>query len=163
MLLAGCGLAIAVAFAVWPREREPEYQGKKLSDWLMLYSEQFHIDGYDDTPELRQSSNAVRQIGSNAIPYLLKWIEYERPTWRDKLFAAATKVQFFRRRAMVEMLLGQGEYRADLARIGFEILGPEASPVVPKLVTLMNDSTSPFASATRLSRWGAAEEMLCHH
>ena len=36
---ASLGLALITA-VVWPREREPEYRGKKLSEWIDIYAVQ---------------------------------------------------------------------------------------------------------------------------
>ena len=34
MIVGGCIVAAVLIVALWPGEREPEYQGKKLSEWL---------------------------------------------------------------------------------------------------------------------------------
>jgi hypothetical protein len=34
LVLLACGVVAVVVALVWPREREPEYQGTKLSEWL---------------------------------------------------------------------------------------------------------------------------------
>ena len=60
------------------REREPEYGGKRLSEWVDRYSGEFG----DLTWE---ADRAIRQIGTNGIPCLLKWLGYETPTWNRKL------------------------------------------------------------------------------
>jgi HEAT repeat protein len=146
LLLAGCAITAILVTLLWPREREPEFKGCKLSDWLVQYQNQWHYDGYYDTPELREAGEAVRHIGTNALPCLLKWISYEIPAWRYQLFGTATKSRFFRSQAMVKRLLGEREFRADLARIGFEILGPDARQAVPELVALMNSSGTPHAA-----------------
>jgi hypothetical protein len=65
VLLAGW---IALHLAV---NREPRYQGRTLSQWLKM-----HVDASDSNEArvratLNVSSNAVQQIGGNAIPFLL--------------------------------------------------------------------------------------------
>src|SRR5512140_1647935 len=51
-------------------EREPVYQGKTLTYWLSDF-----WPGRKPTPEkLEKDRFAVRQIGTNAIPILLRWI-----------------------------------------------------------------------------------------
>src|SRR2546428_760958 len=52
---------------VW--SAEPAYQGKSLSEWLMLYDR-----AEQRSPEEAQASAALRAKGSNAVPYLTKWI-----------------------------------------------------------------------------------------
>src|SRR5262249_55755722 len=146
LLLTGCALVALLIVLLWPREPEPGYQGKSLSQWLTQYQDQFHIDGYMDTPELHEAQQAVKHIGTNALPCLLKWIDYQVPPWRYQLFASATKLRIFRSKLAVRKLLGEGEFRSGLACIGFEILGPEARQVMPELVTLMNTRERPDAS-----------------
>jgi len=58
------GLIVAGAF----REREPEYQGKKLSEWVIL-----HDDGSRaQSPQSQEAGSAIRRIGTRALPYLLR-------------------------------------------------------------------------------------------
>jgi hypothetical protein len=59
-----------VLVAVFRRDREPEYGGKRLSEW---------VDGYAMQIRNAGSNEAIRHIGTNAVPYLLKWIRYETP------------------------------------------------------------------------------------
>jgi hypothetical protein len=56
-ILNVCLLGV-VAMNVWPWE--PVYQGRKLSKWLEHSGE--------------EADNAVRHIGTNALPYLVRWI-----------------------------------------------------------------------------------------
>jgi len=58
------------------REREPEYGGKRLSEWVDELPE-----SRDDAPE-----KAVRNIGTNGLPFLMKWMLYETPAWKSKVY-----------------------------------------------------------------------------
>src|SRR6185503_2169133 len=64
-------LALATLGVLWilssAGEREPVYQGKTLHYWLSDY-----WPGVSHPTE--QNKIAVRQIGTNAIPILLRWI-----------------------------------------------------------------------------------------
>src|SRR6267154_2773396 len=76
-------LVVAVLVAVFSSEREPEYQGKRLSEWVIEYGIwQFT----DSAPPPEEVVNAIGHIGKNARPYLVKWISYETPVWKDKLY-----------------------------------------------------------------------------
>jgi hypothetical protein len=68
-LLAGCVLA-AVIFG--PSD-EPSYQGRSLGGWLDFQN------GTNGTDAI--FSNAIVHMGSNAVPYLVKYIQYEGPDW----------------------------------------------------------------------------------
>ncbi len=82
--------------AAW--SAEPKYGGKSLTKWLKLYKE-----ADEGTSDERQAIAAVRTIGTNALPQLVKWV------------ASAD-------------LDEQSQ-----AEKGFQILGPAAEPAVPSL------------------------------
>src|SRR5438270_12088434 len=71
---------VVLAVASWPGEREPEYKGKKLSEWLLAYR-----DGLTNRVVQEEAAKAVRQIGTNSLPFLVSWMDYEQPKWKDKL------------------------------------------------------------------------------
>src|SRR4051812_3891090 len=76
LLLAGGSVIAAVILAVvfWPGPKEPEYQGKKLGEWGARH---------DGPPA--ETATAVRAIGTNALPLLLKWIDFSPPAWQWRL------------------------------------------------------------------------------
>src|SRR5262245_61020999 len=70
-------LAIALLVLLWPRgPKEPVYQGKRLSAWLIEASSE---SGLKTAPE------AIQALGTNAIPYLLFEFERTEPRWKQKL------------------------------------------------------------------------------
>ena len=87
--LAAVVVAAIMVIAFWPGAREPEYQGKKLSEWLEPYA------AAATTPDsiLKSDSDvqAVRHIGTNALPFLVKWIREETPLWQRSLPALTRK------------------------------------------------------------------------
>jgi HEAT repeat protein len=122
---------------VWPKvEPEPVYQGKKLSAWVGM-----------EMPETRtgERDQAVRQIGTNALPYLLRWISYEPSPARGRVFIRLQKClpQWIVRRAFFHKLWQGPRGRRQLqAGACFAILGEEASPAVPELLQLAIQRTS---------------------
>jgi hypothetical protein len=78
LVLLACALAVVVAALVWPREKEPEHQGKKLSEWI-AYRNSGDIGAHE------MERHAVRAIGTNALPFLVTWIAYERPAWLGRV------------------------------------------------------------------------------
>src|SRR5436305_328249 len=40
MLVGGCAVAVLACALLWPRQGEPNYQGRKLSEWLDRYRRQ---------------------------------------------------------------------------------------------------------------------------
>jgi HEAT repeats len=122
LMIAGAILLLWACFA--PREHEPSYEGRTLSQWLIAYNH----DRVQHTPQSRSladATNAVHHIGTNALPLLVKWISYEIPRWRTGFIDKFTQ--------------NPGTVRAYAALTGFEILGPEGAPAAPALNNLLSD------------------------
>jgi hypothetical protein len=137
LVVAGCALIAVVTVLVWPRgEREPEYQGKKLSEWLEVYSQTFP-DSSERIEAHRGAARAVREIGTNSLPWILKWIHYERAPWRDGLDRVVKKLP--EPLGAEGGVMSGGEFRAAIALHAFEILGPRANSAVPELTRLLNE------------------------
>jgi len=137
LLLVGVLVTAGVLVAVLSGPREPEYGGRKLSEWVDTWAYSTNRDKCDD---------AIRHIGTNALPYLLKWIQ-DKPAWKSKLNRLT-------RRVFGRYDLGGGDrrfLRAEHAVEAFRALGPEARPAIPQLMRLMNDSNRRW-SAERAGR-----------
>jgi len=79
IVLAVCVLVGIGVVVFWPGEREPEYNGKKLSEWLIYWGKA------QSDQQVWEVENAVRHIGTNSLPYLIKWMSYEPPAWKEKM------------------------------------------------------------------------------
>jgi hypothetical protein len=87
-------LAAIGVVAFWPGEKEPEYKGKKLSEWLNVVATNLSIEdvtAFEEHhfAEIKSAASlegigAVRSIGTNAVPWFVKWVERDRPAWRTK-------------------------------------------------------------------------------
>ena len=119
--------AIILAVILWPGAREPEYKGVPLSNWLERY--------VDNKP---QSAEALKHIGTNALPFLLRWIQYETPGWRNFLnhLHARLPSSMQKSRAFHWLLDDEAQRRAELAVEAFWALGPKASPASDELLRL---------------------------
>lgn len=132
-------IAIAVILlAGLHKNPEPRYNGRSLSQWLRDY------EAFGTHAEADQSAaaDAVREIGTNALPFLITWISYGNTNWHS-LFRATAKMPgmskpygSFSRRLNQRVILGAG---------GFTILGTNAAPAVPALVYLATNQASPMA------------------
>jgi hypothetical protein len=160
-------LAIGLV-ALWPREREPEYNGKPLSVWLALYADHptnwtfAQIGGHmtmskfqrlPGVPSPDEAAEAIRKIGTNALPFLLKWINYEPPAWKTWSLNTSTKLQALWRRIFhaqksltVVTYPPVAKTRADSASRAFYLFGREALPAVKRLNEIESDKTHPDAS-----------------
>ena len=136
LILMGCGVVAFTGALMWPREREPVYQGKRLSEWLGAYelgyvsvTEQRFADN-----EKEAASNAIRNLGTNCLPWLVRWIGYEPPALRDRFRGILWKLPM-----SIRLRLWEGDRLSMDAVEGFRILGRAAGPAVPELARLMND------------------------
>ncbi len=134
-----CLLLIAVLlFVGWlvdlsMRSREPEYAGKRLSEWVLAIR-------LDHSKE-RVSERAIRQMGTNAIPYLVKWLGYEAPPWKRKLNAVRARLNPRWKRRDKRDVLAEG------AESALVVLGPQAEQGLPELASLLNDRNHREAAA----------------
>lgn len=126
-------IAVIVAIA-WPEGEEPVYHGKSLSQWMNIYCRPIH-----NGDNKAEAEEAVRQIGTNAIPWLLKWIGKHPPAWSRVVgdsrmsWSPATRVI----NALQKRPLQLSQKRWDAA-FGFQILGPSASNAVPALANMLD-------------------------
>jgi hypothetical protein len=112
---------VAVLCIFLQRTAEPCYQGKSLSEWVSINHGAFVK--YPDEPI------AVMTIGTNALPFLVKWIQYRSHPWIQKRLPSFAQ-QFQARR----MDLARGSVMA------FGILRDRAIPAIPQLLQLLNGS-----------------------
>ena len=101
-------IAGVVAYGLLNPNNEPKYQGRSLSDWLDEYQDSRRYENGD--PAI-----AVRNIGTNALPYLVKWIS------------------------------SRSSRRVTQSLNGFAILGTDAASAIPELQALMKDPTESAA------------------
>jgi hypothetical protein len=146
LIVVACLVAVVVAFLVRPGEREPEYQGKKLSAWLEIRNRET-----GQTPsEYERANEAIRQIGTNALPYLLRWIRDDPNPRRTRLMVVVERWL----PARLRRIYGVGHDLAERRRVWaiqcFFGLGESATSAIPDLVQLMNDTNSPSVSAAAM-------------
>ena len=144
-VLPACALAALVAMLAFSTEREPDYGGRRLRVWLKLY--QRSSDRFTDGQE---AAEAVRHIGTNALPWLLKWTDYQPSGWKMALRTnppAAVRRRGYIRSAYLWLLDSPAEERDWLARCGFEILGPQARPALPEVERRMADWRKPWRAS----------------
>ncbi len=139
-VVACASLAGVIAKLAVPTEREPEHGGRKLGEWLELYLQPF--DRFTDGQE---AAEAVRHMGTNALPWLLKWTDYEPPGWKRMLWTNAPSVA--RRSGYFRLLNRPSDELRWLARFGFEILGPQARPALPEVQRRMVDWGKPWRAS----------------
>src|ERR1044071_8506973 len=129
-------LLVAMAGVIaWPmlREREPVYQGKPFSFWLDRYCWNFGAESADGVKERKEADAAVRNIGTNGLPILLRMIKAGNSSWKDKAN------ELLRKQPLTSFQFNEDyDYRAAVQ--GFILLGADATPAVPTLIELLANS-----------------------
>jgi hypothetical protein len=112
---------------------EPTYKGRKLTSYLRGPWEQ--IDGpQTDNPHFGPDIVAIRAIGTNGIPTLLRLIQAHDPPWKAKM------ISFLNRQKIIHLDIRDARRRRELGIEGFYILAELARPAVPELVRLTENS-----------------------
>jgi HEAT repeat protein len=143
-------LAIA-ALVLWRsrRDSEPMYAGKPLKFWLHQYTS---LPKSADGSELNaQASEALRSIGTNAIPTLLKMMR-ESDGWSSNytLRRLALKCGF------LDQLPPLASDLNSEACEGLKLLGDDAKEAVPALVEIFEENIS---QASQVCAINALEDM----
>jgi hypothetical protein len=128
-VLAGSLVLGAIWFAL--SDRQPSYLGRPLAFWLSLRNKD------DDESVWYQpyAEGAIRQMGTNCLPHLLKWIAYEPPAWKTKLISILSKPRWIPDRFQEDRTDRLAEGAAD----AFRTLGRRAAPAIPQLARLAKD------------------------
>ena len=143
---------LSLALFVFPaRQPEPEYKGRPLSYWLVegnpilddTYPNFQILEDYLSAFRSPVATEAIQAIGTNAIPYYLKWIRYEAPSWRKKL---ADKLQpqtalSFRIKSWVG--INRSDLLAMASGLAIAQLGTNATAATPVLATLILNTNAP--------------------
>lgn len=128
------------------RESEPTYAGHSLSEWMATNAIAVVTS---DIARSEQAENAIREIGTNAIPYLLRWIAEEPPippTAAAKLPAPVTE------NPVAQLVIdGPNNQRAFDATYAFSILGTNATSAIPRLNLLIADTKRPVTAHRALT------------
>ena len=103
---------------------EPVFQNRRLSEWLLDYSQ--------SRSNRAAAEAAIRAIGTNALPYLVS--ELQRTENAD-VGRAKKKVE-----ERLKTRIVSGADRAYLALAGLEMLGTNAAPAIPELIELFRDA-----------------------
>ena len=135
-------MIVAVGFfALRPRpEPEPSVNGRRLSEWV-------HDLGQGvSTEEKRQlASKSIKSLGTNSIPYLVKWISYDSPTWLYYLNRACNGITY----PLFNKTVGWGGTQTTLAHgatKAFWCLGSDAELAVGDLTKLLHSPNADRAA-----------------
>ena len=117
--------------AFWPGKREPEYNGKRLSEWLALQS---------DHPA--DTAHAIRAIGTNGLPVLVSWAELQVPEWRYNLAIGYGRFpRPIHSDSLADFFINRkATMRSFNCVFAFRVLGTNASAAIPELSRFVMDA-----------------------
>jgi len=146
VLCLGVGVVLA---AVLFHSDEPGYEGKNLTEWFKK------VPTGSDLDRTPAAKNAIRAMGTNALPTLMRWIRYEPGGVRMKVNRIYA---WLLRRSPGAWLRGDYECRrADWAIWGLNALGPDAGAGIVDLNHILTDTNrdrSAWRAATVLGSLG---------
>lgn len=131
-----------IVWAVASGEREPVYHGKRLSEWLQrVYPPPGGRASTQQEADHREMAYAVRQIGTNAIPMLLRMLRAKDSGLKVGVMGLLAKLH----------IVSAGWTRAyqlnGMAAFAFEALGDQARCAVPDVIQIGNERISPASKS----------------
>jgi len=124
-------LIVWVCFILRQDSRRPVYHGKTLTLWLQTYT-----SANRGAPEWKEADEAVRHIGTNALPVLLRLISAKDSALELRLVALA------RKQRLIKIHFVPAAQRNIQASRAFIVLGDTAKGAVPALVKMFDEGLS---------------------
>lgn len=129
-VLVALTAVIAGAGVYFLMPREPRYEGRSLSAWL--------ADLDLESPKSQEKpAQAVRAIGTNALPWLRKMLVSKSPIWER------TSVAVNANQSLIQFSVTPDNVVRNRALRGYSALGHQAKCDVPQLIELMESESSP--------------------
>ena len=133
IILISIGVLFAGLLAVFlAHTAEPSYQGHTLSEWVnaaWIKSPAMRPTKFYATP--LEAVVAIKSIGSNAIPTLLRWSQLKPSTMKSRLNSLLD------RQRLVTFRFETVANRQIMAGIAFNVLGTDALPAVTALEKIL--------------------------
>lgn len=147
--ILGLAVAACAMIVIWLRPweaREPVYQGKPLSSWMMeLELDKYYgDDGNFHAPADAQEVMALDTIGPAAVPYLVKWLSVKEHFYNPGLpsIYGAKPPLLSRLRELKDRIVppkpAPEPPSKDDVVLAFRLLGPEVKSAIPELAKLAN-------------------------
>lgn len=131
ILLAFAAAAVVVLAALsvmFPRE--PTYHGRRLSAWLRELEH-----GWPQITERNAPAReAVRHLGTNAVPHLLKMLRAQDPPWKTEV------IGWLQDKCNIDWSFSLANVQWHRATIGFDVLGRAAEPAIPELRAMIAEA-----------------------
>jgi len=111
-----------------PHDPEPTYNGKPLSYWL----DGFSPPNRNPSPREFDADKAMQQIGTNALPTLLRLLKTRDSKFKINL------IQFAQKQHLINLNWKTARFHQLQAWFGFRCLGTNGKSAVPALIEIYN-------------------------
>src|SRR3954463_12818626 len=156
LIVFGLAIVSVVIFSQLRGVHEPVFEGRKLTSWLERHVPSSSADPPYNSPGWHKAEAALRQIGTNAIPTLLKMIEAkDPPPWMLNMMQWGERHRVIRRRYR------WANERNEEAEYAFSVLKTNGAQAVPELIRIYQRNASPSSqrcAALALGHFGHAAE-----
>lgn len=143
--LAGIGCAITVCLL---QPGEPQFGGRRLSEWLANLDRQ-----HNRRSQIERAEKAVRCIGPNALPFLLRMLQTSDSAFKRK------GIEMARKQSVIAFQFPDENQRLNWALAGFHALGSEAESAVPTLIAWIEAKGVTTDTRTRCRALAAIREI----
>jgi hypothetical protein len=134
LTLVGC---VMMFIASRPPGEGPVYKGRHLSEWVEVQGRR--PSGSGSSKDYFGSLEAISEAGTNAFPFLLKWIQHEDKDYRYK--ALKPFQSLISERKFEDLVLSPAEARAGGSTTALVLLRSNVTPeILLELERLLNTS-----------------------
>jgi hypothetical protein len=147
-------VALVVLLAYTSTIAEPFYNGHPLNYWVLLLSVTPApvLGSALPNAENDKATNAINDIGTAAVPFLVKWIQFEPPPSKHAFGYWLSRTHFPFGQNIYDLVTRQRAARlASGAVSAFGILGTRATPALDELCRLMNQTNATFTCRRALA------------
>jgi HEAT repeat protein len=137
-------LIIAWIVAAISGAREPEYDGKKLTQWL----EELRRPSSPSPLARTNAMIAIRQMGTNAVPYMVTMLRAKDSRLKAKCVDLLSRLRW------VNIQFRDDYLRREDALRGLGVLGPDARAAIPDVAKLLDDRRHAQMAAYTLHQIG---------
>jgi HEAT repeat protein len=145
-VVAALLLVFLLSIILWKNLQpgEPHYRGQPLSYWVRANARRVEPGDFD--PKL-----AIAAIGSDAVPYLIKWSSKDAYEWQRAVRKVRGKNALLQKCIPYWATGIDAENRAKTALVAFKCLGPSARDALPWLAKAAGNRTDYYVAdeATR--------------
>ena len=131
------GVVLLAVFLALRQPTEPVWQGRKLSDWMERHTPSSSANPPYGSPGWHLADKAIKEIGTNGIPTLLRMMAATENDLSQKLRQIAKKQRFVHIPYRYSPDLNQE------AEYAFELLGTNGAAAVTELIKIYGANRSP--------------------